>query len=196
MRRVILLALGLVLVAGLVAAVVGVLRPDDGLVYTVAQVQAGLQQHRAAWAGRTVRVRGMVGGGVSGSTYMVFRCGRSPSPCMVNVPARALAHLLLVPEGADGGATNVTVSEGNQTLTYQSSTAASPAPGMLVLVQPRVTNTLLAVLRQLPLVSSLMPVEGQKAFQQSGVYRIHIPTNRTCDTAAQVCDDATLTGVP
>ena len=59
MRRLILLALGLVLVAGLTIAVVGRRAPraPEG-VYTVAQVRAGLVRQPAAWAGRTVLVRG------------------------------------------------------------------------------------------------------------------------------------------
>jgi hypothetical protein len=35
---------------------------DQGLVYSVAQVQAGLANQPQAWVGRTVRVRGVVGG--------------------------------------------------------------------------------------------------------------------------------------
>jgi hypothetical protein len=50
--------LGLALATGLAA--VALRRPlDQGPVYTVAQVQAQLQRQPGAWAGRTVRVRGV-----------------------------------------------------------------------------------------------------------------------------------------
>jgi hypothetical protein len=57
LRRVVLLMLGLVLVAGLLAAVVGRRAPER--VYTVAQVRADLARQPAVWVGRTVLVRGV-----------------------------------------------------------------------------------------------------------------------------------------
>jgi len=190
------MALGMVLLAGVVAAVVGVLRSDDGPVYTVAQVQAGLQRHRMAWAGHTVRVHGMAAGVVLGHTITLYRCGHGPTTCTASVPVRTVAHLLLVPDGADAGSTFVGVSIGGRTVMYQPSMAAGLVPGVLVLVQPRAADTPLAALRRLPLVGSLIPDEGQGTFQRSGVYWVHIPTNHTCDSATQLCDDAILADVP
>ncbi len=56
-RRITISILGLVVLAALTAALVGLLAPS---VYTVDVVQAGLRQQPAAWVGRTVRVRGWV----------------------------------------------------------------------------------------------------------------------------------------
>jgi len=122
----------------------------------------------------------------------------------VSVPARTVVHLLLVPDGVDAGATTSGISGGisggDQTLTYHTSTATAPVPGMVVLVQPHATNALLTplltALRRMPLIGSLVPNEGQGAFQRSGVYWVHIPTKRTCDIAAQLCDDAVLLAAP
>jgi len=187
---------GMVLLAGLVAAVVGHPTSPTGPVYTVAQVQAALQQHPMAWAGRTVRVRGMAGAAAFGSTYMVYSCGPTPSTCTVGVPARTVVHLLLVPDGADAGATTAGISGGNQTLTYHSSTAPDPVPGVVVLVQPPAPNALLTALRRVPLVGLLVPNEGQGTFHRSGVYWVRIPAKRTCDSAAPLCDDAVLLAAP
>ncbi len=189
---------GMVLLAGLVAAVVGHPTSPTGPVYTVAQVQAALQQHPMAWAGRTVRVRGMAGGAAFGSTYMVYMCGPTPSTCTVGVPARTVVHLLLVPDGADAGGTTAGagISSGNQTLTYHSSTAPDPVPGVVVLVQPPAPNALLTALRRVPLVGLLVPNGGQGTFHRSGVYWVRIPAKRTCDSATPLCDDAVLLAAP
>ncbi len=56
MKRELVVAVGLVLIASTVTAVVGHANPA-GPVYTVAQVQSGLYRNPQAWAGRTVRVR-------------------------------------------------------------------------------------------------------------------------------------------
>ncbi len=198
MKHVFVVALGLVLIVLIAGAVTVVAEraTPAGSVYTVAQVQAGLQQHPTAWAGRTVRVHGMAAGAAFGNTYMVYGCGPTPSACTVSVPARTVVHLLLVPDGVDAGATTSGISGGDQTLTYHTSTATAPIPGMVVLVQPHATNALLTALRRVPLVGLLIPNESQKAFQRSGVYWMHIPVKRTCDIAAQLCDDAVLIGAP
>ncbi len=187
--------LGMVLLAGLVAAVAGRPSSPAGPVYTVAQVQVGLQQHPIAWAGRTVGVRGMVGGAAFGSTDEVYRCGVGPVACRASVPAHTVAHLLLVPDGVDAGATNVGMSDGGQKLTYYTS-ATNSVPEVVVLVQPQKPNAVLTVLRRMPLIGSLVPNEGQGTFQQSGVYWVHIPIKRTCDIGVQVCDDALLLAAP
>lgn len=62
MRRILaIVAVALVLVVITVAGVI-VTRRDDGPVYSVAQVQAGLQQHPRQWFGKTIRVHGWLGG--------------------------------------------------------------------------------------------------------------------------------------
>ena len=66
MKRELVVAVGLVLIASTVTAVVGHANPA-GPVYTVAQVQSGLYRNPQAWAGRTVRVRAQMetlGGGM------------------------------------------------------------------------------------------------------------------------------------
>ncbi len=71
-----------VIVAGLVAAVLitlaaGQLLPSDP-VYSVTDVQTGLQQHSSQWIGRTILVRGSVATS-SGFTVCSVRFGRSRS---------------------------------------------------------------------------------------------------------------------
>jgi hypothetical protein len=192
--------LGIALLAGFVAAVVAAVVGHHassfaGPVYTVAQVQVGLQQHPIAWAGRTVGVRGMAAGVAFGSTYELYMCGIRPGACRASVPAHTVAHLLLVPNGVDAGVTNVGMSEAGQKLTYYTS-ATNSVPGVAILVQPQRPNSLLTVLRRIPLIGSLVPNEGQGSFQRSGIYWVHIPTKRTCDIAAQLCDDAVLLAAP
>jgi hypothetical protein len=64
-----------VLAVGVGMAMLGI-HPDQGPVYTVAQVQAGLAHHPQAWVGRTVRMRGVA-----------WRClGWAYGPCLIPSP--------------------------------------------------------------------------------------------------------------
>ena len=56
-KRVIIVLLCLIIVAALAGAVVGLVSPSSG-VYSVDEVQAGVQRNPRAWVGRTVLIRG------------------------------------------------------------------------------------------------------------------------------------------
>jgi len=62
LTRVLIGLFGLVVVAALVAGIVGLVAPSNP-VYGVAEIQAALRQQPRAWTSRTVRVRGWINGG-------------------------------------------------------------------------------------------------------------------------------------
>ena len=84
MKRLLIVALGLVLLTGLAVVIVGYPAGSEPL-YTVAQVAAGVQRDPTAWAGRTVLVRGVAAPNLGpGCTIGPLWCGpialTDPSP--------------------------------------------------------------------------------------------------------------------
>jgi len=94
MLQVLLLMLGLVIVAGVVAARVGRLAPSER-VYTLDEVTTGMRQSPRAWAGRTVVVVGSVqqmaasGGAAGALTHIDY----------LHPSAGVAVLILLVPSG-------------------------------------------------------------------------------------------------
>jgi hypothetical protein len=93
MKHLILLVAALALVLGAGgAAAIRTSQRADGPVYTVAEVQAHLERNPGAWVGRTLLVRGMVGG----------EPAYDPSPSLVDASASpAVDPLPLAREGPD-----------------------------------------------------------------------------------------------
>jgi len=112
-------------------------------IYTVAQVQRGVQHNPRAWTGRTVRVRA-----VSGTRYCTDRVGRH---CVVEI--------------GDAGSLD------------------TPAPLAL-----GAEDTVLALLRQLPLVGSTMPGPQVLHTGRTAVYRIAVLVHPVC--TVRPCSDA------
>jgi len=112
-------------------------------IYTVAQVQRGVQHDPRAWTGRIVRVRA-----VSGTRYCADRAGRH---CVVEI--------------GDTGSLD------------------TPAPLAL-----EAEDTVLALLRQLPLVGSTMPGPQVLHTGRTTVYRIAVLVHPVC--IVQPCSDA------
>jgi len=83
MKRPLLVLVGFLLVAGLVDSTVGRFALPQR-VYTVAEIQAEVQQHRSVFLGRTVWVRGPVGGWLS-----TLNCAGSGSLGFITCPRRA-----------------------------------------------------------------------------------------------------------
>ncbi len=133
MRRVLIGLLGLVCVAGLVAALSGLLAPQDRA-YSVADVQ----NQRATLAGRTILVEASLyaGGGVGR-----WPLSSTAQPAdLLHPPRGASAILLLVPPGMDGR--RVTGSSG----LWASPQASPPLPRHL---------SLTGALHSLPVVGHL-----------------------------------------
>lgn len=93
MKRLLGIVAGLVVVAILVTLAVGRLLPSQP-VYSVADVQIGLQQHPSQWIGRTILVRGSVATS-SGFTVCSLRFGRSRS--VSSRSCRQIATIGIVP---------------------------------------------------------------------------------------------------
>jgi len=93
MKRLLGIVAGLVVVAILVTLAVGRLLPSQP-VYSVADVQIGLQQHPSQWVGRTILVRGSVATS-SGFTVCSVRFGRSRS--VSSRSCRPIATIGIVP---------------------------------------------------------------------------------------------------
>lgn len=93
MKRLLGIVAGLVVVAILVTLAVGRLLPSQP-VYSVADVQIGLQQHPSQWIGRTILVRGSVATS-SGFTVCSVRFGRSRS--VSSRSCRQIATIGIVP---------------------------------------------------------------------------------------------------
>jgi len=196
MRRAVLLALGLVLAAGLVAAVVGHRAPAQA--YTVAQVRAGLARQPAAWVGRTVLVRAVAVASVWTTglgTGMGIVCGqrarraRPPAlggvqSCPLTAPHGATLYLMLADDSAPFGP--------RPSLFFPQKTTLD------LIVQPVAPNPLIALARRLPPLARFLSAQGQVPGGVPHLYRIRLwpsssascaspsPLTLTCGTGVLV----------
>ncbi len=182
MRRVVLLALVVVLVAGLVAAVIGRRAPEQA--YTVAQVRAGLARQPAAWAGRTLLVRGVATesfwatGPTTGGGYFCDpgSIGGPPQSCPLAAPHGATVYLTLVDD----------------------SDQQANTPTLVLAVQPVAPNPLIALVRQLPPLARFLPMQGQGQGQAPGgvshLYRIRLRSTGSapCANLPFTCNNGVL----
>ncbi len=166
--------LGLALLAGLVAAVAGRPFSPAGPVYTVAEVRAGLARHPAAWAGRTLLVRGVavesswaIRSTISG-VYEFHLCdarsfGSHPSFCPLAGPNRTTVYLTLIDDSVQ--------------INPMYTPFILPQAKMITLnlaVQPITPNPLIALARRLPPLAGFLPMQGQVPGGVSHLYRIHL----------------------
>jgi len=168
------MVLGLALLAGLVAAVVGRPSSPAGPVYTVAQVRAGLARQPAAWAGRTLLVRGS-------ATQTLWPIESTPSG--------AYEYHLCDPRFFGGGPQFCPLARPNGATVYltllDDSVQLNPRyPGFILLqakmmalnlaVQPVAPNPLIALARRLPPLARFLPMQGQVPGGVSHLYRIRL----------------------
>jgi len=164
--------LGVALLAGLVAAVAG--RPSSGPVYTVAEVRAGLARQPAAWAGRTLLVRGSatqtlwaIGSTTSGA-YEFHLCdprffGGHPQFCPL--------------AGPNGGTVYLTLLDDSVQLNPRYPAFILQQAKMMAVnlaVQPVAPNPLIALARRLPPLARFLPMQGQVPGGVSHLYRIRL----------------------
>ena len=168
------MVLGMALLAGLVAAVVGRPSSPAGPVYTVAQVRAGLARQPTAWAGRTVLVRGnatqtlwAIGSTTSGS-YEVHLCdprffGGHPQFCPLAGPNGGTVYLTLID-------TSVQLNLRHPVFILQQAKMMA----LNLAVQPVAPNPLIALARRLPPLARFLPMQGQVPGGVSHLYRIRL----------------------
>lgn len=201
MRRCALFALGVVLVAGLVAAIVG--RPASARVYTVAQVRAGLVRQPAAWVGRTVLVRGVAvlsfwPRGPQGTGGSSVSCAVPPAALSPALPGQQSCPLA-APQGAS---VYLKIVDGSIRLDPRVHNSVPPQPTfpiLMLVVQPVAPNPLIALARHLPLLTRFFPTLAQVPGGLSYLYRIRLrprPVSRApCANSAWFpCIDGVLVG--
>jgi len=165
---------GMAVLAGLVAAVVSRLFSSDGPVYTVAQVRAGLARQPAAWAGRTLLVRGSATQTLWGirstpsGAYEVHFCnarffGGHPQFCALTRPNGATVYLTLIDDSAR-------IDPRRPFFILQQAKMMA----LNLAVQPVAPNPLVALARRLPPLARFLPMQGQVPGGVSHLYRIRL----------------------
>ncbi len=161
--------LGLALLAGLVAAFAGRPFSPAGSVYTVAEVRAGLARHPAAWAGRTLLVRGVAAASswaimstVSG-VYEFHLCDVRSQFCPLTGPNGATVYLTLIDDSVQ---INLRYAP---FIPYQSKMMA-----LNLAVQPVAPNPLIALARGVSPLARFLPMQGQVPGGVSHLYRIRL----------------------
>jgi len=158
--------LGLALLAGLVAAVTGRPSSPPGPVYTVAEVRAGLARQPAAWAGRTLLVRGVAAESfwaIGPTTSMGHFCYLSPFTCPLIAPNGATVYLML---------TNDSVRSNPNAFFMMG--APTNTTTLLLAVQPIAPNPLITFARRLPSLARFLSAQGQVPGGISHFYRIRL----------------------
>jgi len=169
------MVLGLALLAGLVAAVVGRPSSPAGPVYTVAQVRAGLARQPAAWAGRTLLVRGIAAqtlwatgptNGIGQSCYRPFPPSSGPGSCPLVAPHGATVYLWLIDDSSQSLRSHLS----------QPLFLAQPSDTTILglVVQPVTPNPLLALARRVPPLARFLPIQGQVPGGVPHLYRIRL----------------------
>ncbi len=187
MRRAALLVLGLVLAAGLVAAVVG--QRALGQTYTVAQVRAGLAQQPAAWAGRTVLVRG---------TAAVSSWAMGSRTATIQVSGIQICGLQSCPLAApNGGTVYLTLIDSSVPPNPRrpvSMFVQANTPTLVLVVQPVAPNPLIALASRLPALTRFLPTPGQVPGGVAHLYRVRLrPTSSApCANLSFTCADGVL----
>ncbi len=163
--------LGMALLAGLVATVVGRPSSPAGPVYTVAQVRAGLARQPAAWAGRTLLVRGSAAasfwasGPTTGQGHLCdprFYGGR-PQSCPLAAPHGATVYLTLMDD-------SVQLDPRRPFFILQQAKMTA----LNLAVQPVAPNPLIALARRLPPLARFLPIQGQVPGGVPHLYRIRL----------------------
>ncbi len=169
------MVLGLALLAGLVAAVVGRPSSPAGPVYTVAQVRAGLARQPAAWAGRTLLMRGIAAKtfwatgpttAIGQSCYTPFPPSSGPGSCPLVAPHGAAVYLWLIDDSSQSLRSHLS----------QPLFLAQPSDTTILVhvMQPATPNPLLALARRLPPLARFLPIQGQVPGGVPHLYRIRL----------------------
>jgi hypothetical protein len=131
MRRFLFILLGLVLTSGLGSALIG-FSTSSPQAYSIAEVQAALQHHPGAWAGRTILVRGWPAG----------FAGRGCAPAAWGMACRRYTAIYLASVPGDGTlpgngpSTELTISlqPGTRQAEIDSFTTTGPLRGLLIVL--------------------------------------------------------------
>ena len=167
MGRVVLLALGLALGLALVAAVIEWRAPERA--YTVAQVRVGLARQPAAWAGRTLLVRGIAAASswaigpmsaVGRECYRPVPPSGGPGSCPLvapqgTAPQGATVYLWLIDDSPRSVRFNLAPSIFMAQMAHPSNTTI-----LVLAVQPAVPNPLIALVRRLLPFAPFLPAPG------------------------------------
>ncbi len=163
--------LGMALLAGLVTA--GTRRPSSLTmpVYTVAQVRAGLARQPAAWASRTLLVRG-----VAVESFWVT--GPTTSQSYFCDPGSIFSHLWSCPLAAPYGTTvYLTLIDDSVRLDPTRHFFIPPqttTTTLILAVEPVAPNSLTALARRLPPLARFLPMQGQVPGGVSHLYRVRL----------------------
>jgi hypothetical protein len=156
--------LGLVVAVGLMVAATR--SPgDQGPVYAIVQVQAGLADHPRAWVGRTVRLRGVAWPCLAWETGPCLGSVTWPCPGWETGPCQGGSPILTDP-GADAG---------------------------IALALQR-TDPLLAFVRDVPLVGKLVPPGPAPRWGVLASYRVQIRGVPITSCVYWPCYEAVLVG--
>jgi len=185
-HRPIIIAVLLVMVAGVTTAVVGRLLPSER-VYSVAELSSDVHQNPRQWVGRTVLVRGQVVGvgQIQGmSMWETWSCRGQAFPCYEPGP---VDHLLVMDalEASHYNVTTIDVGRRHAGLVLQAPTLPASA-----------TDALVTFLRSLPGIGRLIPVPPPLQARVL-TYRVRVLSPlSTCATprSPQICDDAVVLG--
>jgi len=156
--------LGMALLAGLVTA--GARRPSSlaGPVYTVAQVRAGLARQPAAWAGRTLLVRGVAVESfwaTGPATSAGHLCYLPSFTCPLVAPNGTTVYLAVIDDSVRPNPRHAFFMVQNTTTLF-------------LAVQPITPNPLIAFARRLPPLTRFLSAQEQVLGGVSHLYRIRL----------------------
>ncbi len=185
-HRPIIVAVLLVMVAGITTSVVGRLLPSER-VYSVAELSSDVHQNPRQWVGRTVLVRGQVvgAGQIQGmSMWETWSCRGQAFSCYEPGP---VDHLLVMDalEASHYNVTTIDVGRRHTGLVLAAPTLPASA-----------TDALVTFLRSLPGIGRLIPVPPPLQARVL-TYRVRVLSPlSTCATprSPQICDDAVVLG--
>jgi hypothetical protein len=181
-RRQTAVAALLLLVLGSVV-LLAVQQPDDGQVYTVAQVQAGLQRAPAAWIGRIIRVRALV----TGIVLQVPMHRRGGAVSSVSVLVALPGPYCPTSSIGCGTAPTFLASSPISTVQLSDTARTSTAPTLLAVVQS--APPWLALLRRIPGIRQLLARPQAVNLIGVATYRLRLIATSGC---WQMCTGAVL----
>ncbi len=215
MKRLLGIIAGLVVVAVLITLAVGRLLPLEP-VYSAADVQTGLQQHRGQWTGRTILVRGSIATS-SGFTRCSLRFGRSragsfgscrqiatigtasssssASPAAGPAASSSVSTALAIIQERVGGAVHTGIGRGPLALLMRGSfVTTQPTLNVVVGTGARVPS--IGPHRPLPDFLYNLPLVGQRLSEwfptnNDIIFRVRLNGSPNCSSpgASVTCDD-------
>ncbi len=201
MKRSIIALFSLAL-AGLLVAGIKVRYATDvggtGPIYTVAQVQAGLQYNPRTWSGRTILVRGriMQADWVQGRSVMMTAIPNAAGP--LGEPPRCM----VTPTGCPSPLTGVLPPTAVVHLRLVPATLCQADPCAALLIRPpgeQPTHDFVwEALHRMPVIGRFVPPPLSRPTVLWGpllVYRLRVLTPHPPFCAPALCDDAAMLGV-